>query len=77
MIVVTRVLVSSDFIDYHFNHKLVASQHLWRLSQKKLPYHTYATKITKRTEKTPLSMKHFVVFVSFVVKTLVVSRTVG
>ena len=77
MIVVTRVLVSSDFIVYHFNHKLVGSQHLWCLSQKKLPYHTYTTKITKHTEKTPLSMKHFVVFVSFVVKTLVVSRTAG
>ena len=77
MIVVTRVPVSSDFIVYHFNHKLVGSQHLWCLSQKKLPYHTYTTKITKHTEKTPLSMKHFVVFVSFVVKTLVVSRTAG
>jgi hypothetical protein len=34
-------------------------------------------KVTKHTEKAPLSMKHFVVFVFFVVKTLVVSQTPG
>jgi hypothetical protein len=77
MIFLTRGLVSSDSIAYHFNRKLVTSQHLWRLFVKKLPYHTYTTKITNHTEKTPLSMKHFVVFVSFVVKTLAVSQTAG
>jgi hypothetical protein len=77
MIAVTRGLISSIFIAYYFNRKLVASQYLWHVWQKNIPYQTSTTEITKHTEKTPLSTKHFVVFVSFVVKTLVVSQTAG
>ena len=74
MFFVAKRLVPPDFIAYYFNRKAAESQHYRRSWQKKMQ--TFASKVRKHTEETPLSMKHFVVSVPFVVKTLVISQRV-